>query len=35
MNKLIITQDTSRTEQSVPNSVIVTLYNIGKDDDLN
>lgn len=33
MNSLIITQKTSETERYVPNEVITTLYNIGKDDD--
>ena len=35
MNKLVITQDNSRTEYPVPNAVITALYNIGKDDDQN
>lgn len=35
MNKLVITQDNSRTEYPVPNAVITALYNIGKDDDKN
>lgn len=33
MNSLTITQKTSETERYVPNEVITTLYNIGKDDD--
>lgn len=35
MNKLVITQDNSRTEYPVPNAVVTALYNIGKDDDQN
>lgn len=33
MNSLTITQKTSETERYIPNEVIMTLYNIGKDDD--
>lgn len=33
MNSLTITQKTSETERYIPNGVITTLYNIGKDDD--
>lgn len=33
MNSLTITQKTSETERYIPNEVITTLYNIGKDDD--
>lgn len=35
MNSLTITQKTSETERYIPNEVITTLYNIGKDDDEN
>lgn len=35
MNSLTITQKTSETERYIPNEVITTLYDIGKDDDEN